>query len=86
VERVAAAYAVMYVVHMNFTDHHYSALLDLLEAAHESISQTRNIMDAMLNVLLDAVDTNLEIETSTTSVTVDVPEYEQLQLFDPSNY
>jgi len=43
-------------------------------------------MDAMLNVLLDAVDTTFEIETSTTSVTVDVPEYEQLQLFDPSNY
>jgi hypothetical protein len=86
VERVATAYTVRYGGHMNFTDHHYSALLNLLEAAHESLNQTRNIMDAMLNVLLNAVDTGFEIETSTTSVTVDEPEYEQLQLFDPSNY
>lgn len=65
------------------TKKNYSEMLNLLEAAHESMDQTRAILESMLDVLLKVVH---PYETSSSSVTIVEPEYEQLQLFDPSDY
>ena len=55
------------------------SMLSLLEAAHESMDQTKAVLEQILNVMLSAVDL---YEPATSSTT----EYVQLQLFDPSGY
>jgi hypothetical protein len=64
---------------MNFTYEHYMSMLSLLEAAHESMDQTKAVLEQILNVMLSAVDLHEPATSSTT-------EYVQLQLFDPSGY
>ena len=67
-----------------FTKKNYAEMLTLLEAAHQSMDQTKAILESMLDVLLNVVQ--VTYETSSSSVTITEPEYEQLQLFDPSGY